>query len=184
VWAAVILRVSAPPILPQSSLVQTTSLDPAGQNKQTNCHIRILYEYTASRPSTMPSPISPLNSYKPPAPASPLSTKTFHIAGILTTVFGLAEIPPDASEVVCIWLLHPRQDSQKDMVGLATTIVHDYYDIIKTSATNSKQRGFIAVAFDARNHGTREIHPIANEAWRSGNENHAPDMFSIYCKSM
>ncbi|OKL63464.1 hypothetical protein UA08_02079 [Talaromyces atroroseus] len=128
----------------------------------------------------MPSPISPLNSYIPPTPSSPLSAETFHIAGILTTVFGLAEIPPDASEIVCLWLLHPRQDSQKDMVGLATAIVHDYYDRRKKSSANSKQKGFIAVAFDARNHGTREIDPMANQAWKSGNENHAPDMFSVY----
>ena len=36
------------------------------------------------------------------------------------------------------------------------------------------------MSFDQRNHGTREVSAIANEAWRSGNENHAPDMFSCY----
>ena len=44
----------------------------------------------------------------------------------------------------------------------------------------SKRKGLIAVSFDQRNHGSREVSAIANEAWRSGNENHAPDMFSCY----
>lgn len=48
---------------------------------------------------------------------------------------------------------------------------------------NSKaqsNKGLIAVSFDQRNHGSRLISPIANEAWRSGNEKHAQDMFSCY----
>ncbi|KAL8725147.1 MAG: hypothetical protein Q9181_006529 [Wetmoreana brouardii] len=40
--------------------------------------------------------------------------------------------------------------------------------------------GLVAVTFDQRNHGSREVDPLSNEAWRSGNERHAQDMFSIY----
>ena len=55
--------------------------------------------------------------------------------------------------------------------------------------------GLIAVSFDQRNHGTRLVSALSNEAWRpakpstppspsspkpEGNPNHAPDMYSIY----
>ena len=43
-----------------------------------------------------------------------------------------------------------------------------------------RSTGLITVSFDQRNHGTRLISPLANEAWRSGNPKHAQDMFSIY----
>ena len=41
-------------------------------------------------------------------------------------------------------------------------------------------QGLIAVSFDQRNHGSRKIDELANQDWRSGNERHAQDMFSIY----
>lgn len=129
----------------------------------------------------MPSPISPLNSYKAP-PTPSLSAQTFHIAGIQTTVFGLSEIPANVSEVVCVWLVHPRLDSQKDMAEVAKRIVHDHYQRFSADSLRAKKkRGLIAVTFDARNHGSREIDRLSNEVWRTGNENHASDMFSVYC---
>ncbi len=36
------------------------------------------------------------------------------------------------------------------------------------------------MAFDQRNHGSREVDKLANEAWIHGNPNHAQDMFSIF----
>ncbi|PCH02255.1 Hypothetical protein PENO1_038470 [Penicillium occitanis (nom. inval.)] len=128
----------------------------------------------------MPSPISPLNSYKAP-PIPSISAQTFHIAGIQTTVFGLAEIPANVSEVVCVWLGHPRLDSQRDMAEVAKRIVHDHYQRFSAdSLRGRKKRGLITVTFDARNHGSREIDRLSNEVWRTGNENHASDMFSVY----
>lgn len=135
----------------------------------------------------MPSSISPLNSYKA-APAAPLSTQGFYIAGIQTTVFGLAEIPPDVSEVVCVWILHPRLDSAEDMAEIAKRMVHDHYQRFGGASSSlpnqgerkKRKRGIIAVTFDARNHGSREVSRLANEVWRTGNENHASDMFSVY----
>ncbi|KKY21561.1 hypothetical protein UCRPC4_g03512 [Phaeomoniella chlamydospora] len=41
-------------------------------------------------------------------------------------------------------------------------------------------KGLIAVSFDQRNHGSREVDGKANKAWREGNETHAQDMYSIY----
>jgi hypothetical protein len=43
----------------------------------------------------------------------------------------------------------------------------------------STSRGLIAVAFDQRNHGTRKISKIANQAWNKGNKTHAQDMFGM-----
>lgn len=37
--------------------------------------------------------------------------------------------------------------------------------------------GLIAVAFDQRNHGSREVNALANKSWKGGNETHAQDMF-------
>ena len=36
------------------------------------------------------------------------------------------------------------------------------------------------VVVDQRNHGSRLVDPVANADWRSGNEQHAQDMFSSY----
>ena len=51
-----------------------------------------------------------------------------------------------------------------------------------TTAGSSPEsaRGLIAVSFDQRNHGTRLVDLLANEAWRQGNPRHAQDMFSIF----
>lgn len=40
-----------------------------------------------------------------------------------------------------------------------------------------RKSGLIAVAFDQRNHGSRQVNKLANEAWREGNKTHAQDMF-------
>jgi len=55
-------------------------------------------------------------------------------------------------------------------------------DFIKTWNNNpkSKSKGLIAVSLDQRNHGSRNVSAVTNEAWRSGNEKHAQDMFSCY----
>lgn len=50
----------------------------------------------------------------------------------------------------------------------------------RLTASSSAQQGLIAVAFDQRNHGTRLVDSVANEAWRSGNPRHAQDMFSCF----
>jgi hypothetical protein len=45
---------------------------------------------------------------------------------------------------------------------------------------STKVKGLIAVSFDQRNHGTRQVDALANEAWRQGNDRHAQDMFSCF----
>ncbi|TVY88651.1 hypothetical protein LAWI1_G006771, partial [Lachnellula willkommii] len=59
---------------------------------------------------------------------------------------------------------------------VASTSISDW----NQRAPGDRKVGLIAVAFDQRNHGTREVKAIANESWKSGNETHAQDMFSIF----
>ncbi|KAL8636809.1 MAG: hypothetical protein Q9228_005840 [Teloschistes exilis] len=61
------------------------------------------------------------------------------------------------------------------MAPLAAASVHHW-----NQNGENANLGLISVTFDQRNHGSREVDPLANEAWRSGNERHAQDMFSIY----
>jgi pimeloyl-ACP methyl ester carboxylesterase len=48
----------------------------------------------------------------------------------------------------------------------------------RTGSNHTK--GFIAAAFDQRNHGSRKVDELHNQAWREGNDTHAQDMFSCY----
>jgi pimeloyl-ACP methyl ester carboxylesterase len=66
------------------------------------------------------------------------------------------------------------------MFPFASHLIHTYYTQKSQSKTKDDGKGFIAVTFDQRNHGTRLVSKEANEAWRSGNEMHAPDMFGQY----
>ncbi|KAL8868198.1 MAG: hypothetical protein Q9174_005147 [Haloplaca sp. 1 TL-2023] len=104
-----------------------------------------------------------------------MSSKTYVIAGISVRIYGLEELAPEVKEVACLWLLHPRLQTQECMSPLAAATLKDW-----NQRDQSRPKGLLAVSFDQRNHGSREIDPLANEAWRSGNERHAQDMFSIY----
>ncbi|OJJ61647.1 hypothetical protein ASPSYDRAFT_88183 [Aspergillus sydowii CBS 593.65] len=111
-----------------------------------------------------------------------ISRKNFPVAGIQTAVFGLDELPPQASGIACLWLLHPRLATQERMVPIATAVIKDWNKRIQDGQTGSGKpvKGLIAVAFDQRNHGTRLVDPLCNEAWRQGNPRHAQDMFSVF----
>ncbi|KAJ5780901.1 hypothetical protein N7457_006061, partial [Penicillium paradoxum] len=121
----------------------------------------------------------PIKSYDDSGRSSPISISqtVYAIAGISVTVFGLEELHEEASEVACLWLLHPRLASQARMTSIANSVLADWNTRNKG---NPSAKGLIAVAFDQRNHGSREIDPLANKAWRQGNPRHAQDMFSIF----
>jgi hypothetical protein len=121
----------------------------------------------------------------PPLPTGPqrspsLSKKNLSVAGIITNVYGIAELPNHITEVACLWLLHPRHKARGDMEVVATTILGEWNKRLKDGRAGNSPKGLIAVSFDGRNHGSREITPSANEVWRTGNETHAQDMLSIY----
>ncbi|KAK2757868.1 hypothetical protein FQN54_004274 [Arachnomyces sp. PD_36] len=110
------------------------------------------------------------------------SKKTFLVSGMLVTVFGLEELSSQVTEVSCLWLLHPRLNTQEGMEPIASVAIADWNTRRKEGRVDAAQRnkGLIAVSLDQRNHGTRELDKLANDAWRSGNPRHVQDMFSIY----
>lgn len=108
---------------------------------------------------------------EPPA----VSCKTIAITGILVDVYGLDELPADLTHVSVVWLHNPRLGNRSRMAPMAKRMVGEYN---KTRAHNAT-RGLIAAAFDQRNHGSREVHYLANLAWNQANATHAQDMFGI-----
>lgn len=109
------------------------------------------------------------------ASAAKVSSTVYPIAGILTTVYGLDELPSDVKEIAVLWLLHPRLQVQASMAPIAAQSIHSW-----NSRRGSSKKGLIAVSFDQRNHGSRLVDKLANEAWRQKNPRHAQDMYSVY----
>lgn len=112
----------------------------------------------------------------------PVSKEAHCIAGILTTVYGLSELEADIHNVACLWLLHPRLQTQKCMEPIASSTINTWNKKLSRRKSKHGATGLIAVSFDQRNHGSREVDKLANEAWNSGNKRHAQDMFSAYRK--
>lgn len=111
-------------------------------------------------------------------PYPPPTSRVEHVvAGLKTVTYGLAELPATCTEVAVLWLLHPRLQDQECMAPFAAQFVHAWNAL---PDHKNRKKGLIAVSFDQRNHGTRLVDPIVNEAWRSGNERHAQDMFSSF----
>ena len=144
-------------------------------------------------PPSVPNPVE--NSYSTKIPP-PISTTTHTIAGIICHVYGLSELPSQCTRVACLWLLHPRLANQSSMSPFAAHLIaawnSHHSSSTSTNPTGIPPLGLIAVSFDQRNHGTRLVSALSNEAWRpakpssttspppQGNPNHAPDMYSIY----
>ena len=116
---------------------------------------------------TTPNPLGDSQS------TSSVSVNTLHIAGILTDVYGLEELSPSSQLVSCLWLLHPRLQKKETMANVATACITAW----NSRSPTERKVGLIAVAFDQRNHGTREVNDLANQAWKQGNPTHAQDMF-------
>lgn len=123
------------------------------------------------------SSLNPLSRDYPASP--PISKKSFCIAGIIVDVYGLDELSPEVKSVSSLWLLHPRLSKKEDMQPVAAASISAWQAKSQESSLY-KAKGLIAVAFDQRNHGTRLVSKLANEAWIGGNETHAVDMFSIF----
>lgn len=118
-----------------------------------------------------------------PGPIPKISSTVYPVSGLLTTVYGLEELPQNITELAVLWLLHPRLQTQACMAPMAALTITDWNKRIKDGTAGSKPKGLIAVSFDQRNHGSRLVDKVANDAWRQGNERHAIDMFSCYRKS-
>jgi hypothetical protein len=133
----------------------------------------------------MAFPIDP--NIKPYELSTPkVSQKIFPISGIITAVYGLDEVPANAREVSCLWLMHARLGTKENMKGIACLAVADWNRRLREGqvAASQQAKGLIAVAFDQRNHGSRMVDKLANETWREGNPNHAQDMFATFRGSL
>jgi pimeloyl-ACP methyl ester carboxylesterase len=128
----------------------------------------------------MAATTNPLHDTHVEHPAPTISTQTHTIAGILCTIHGLTELPPSTTSVTCLWLLHPRLQTAQKMAPLAAQLIHHQNSRIAENRAGKRPRGLIAVSFDQRNHGTREVDKLHNEAWRQGNPTHAQDMFGCF----
>ncbi|OAX81592.1 hypothetical protein ACJ72_04066 [Emergomyces africanus] len=129
----------------------------------------------------MASPTDPMvKTYAMPTPK--VSKKVVPIAGILCTIYGLDELPAQANEVSCLYLMHPRLGTAGSMEGFACRAVADWNTRLRDGQVSSgqKNKGLIAVSFDQRNHGSRLVDKLANGAWREGNPKHAQDMFATF----
>lgn len=107
----------------------------------------------------------------PPA----VSVETLAVTGIMVDVYGLQELPSNLTHVSVLWLHNPRLGTKARMAPMAQRAVGEYNATRQASST----RGLIAAAFDQRNHGTREVHPLSNQSWKKGNPHHAQDMVGI-----
>jgi len=119
---------------------------------------------------------SPLpNTHDTFAGVKPVSWKRLNVAGLLVTVYGLKELPQDATEVTCLWLLHGRGDTQDSMAYPAAAFLRAW-----NSRRRPGQKCLICVCIDQRNHGSRMVDNLANVSWNQGNPTHGPDMFSTF----
>ena len=123
------------------------------------------------------SPMMPGQHYKD-LPFS-VSHKDHKVAGIHVTVYGLEELQKHDEEIAVVWLLHGRGDKRQGM----NVFAHDaitHWNRQRRMAMGARGRGLLAVSFDQRNHGPREVDPMMTQDWNHGNPNHAEDMIKIY----
>lgn len=117
-----------------------------------------------------------------PSPTPLLAPKTFRISGIEVDIFGLDNLPSSCESVSCLWLLHGRLQSRDAMAATASTCIRHWNERRASSSSSSSPsacttRGLVCVSFDQRNHGTRSVGALANQAWKE-NELHALDMYT------
>lgn len=131
-----------------------------------------------SNKSPFTSPLA--STHKAFANVEPISYKRYNIGGILTTIYGISELPQTPSEIVCCWLLHGRGDTQDSKACVAAALANAW----NTSPKRKEHsRGIIFVTFDHRNHGSRMVENDHNLSFKQGNPTHAIDMFSTYSGS-
>ena len=105
----------------------------------------------------------------------PVSWKRLNVTGLLITIYGMEELPQDSSEIVCLWLLHGRGDTQDSMAYTAAAFLHAW-----NSRRRKGQKSLICICLDQRNHGSRMVDNLSNVSWKQGNPTHGPDMFNTY----
>lgn len=105
----------------------------------------------------------------------PVSWRRINITGLLVTLYGIEQLPNQPDEIVCMWLLHGRSDTQDSMACTAAAMINAWNGKRKPG-----ERSLICVAIDQRNHGSRMVDNHSNVSWNQGNATHGPDMFNTY----
>ena len=108
---------------------------------------------------------NPLAKLAPNVPNA--SVRKYVIGGIEVDVHGVDELNPITKEVACLWLLNPRLGDRHQMTPIANAVV------ARMRRASNTQTGLIVATFDQRNHGSRLVNPLSNQAWRDGNPRHA-----------
>ena len=109
---------------------------------------------------------------------TPVSWKRINVTGLLVTLYGLEEVHDQSSDIVCLWLLHGRGDTQDSMGYAAAALLNEW-----NSKRRQGQKSLICVCIDQRNHGSRMVDNLSNLSWKQGNPTHGPDMFNTYSGS-
>ncbi len=63
------------------------------------------------------------------------------------------------------------------MAPIAAEAIHAWNARVQQDRAGPRPPGLIAASFDQRNHGSRTVDELHNQAWRDGNPRHAQDMF-------
>jgi pimeloyl-ACP methyl ester carboxylesterase len=66
------------------------------------------------------------------------------------------------------------------MAPIAAQVIAAWNTRLASHNAGPNPPALIAVSFDQRNHGSRQVDELHNQAWREGNPTHAQDMFSCY----
>ena len=139
-----------------------------------------------------------VTTVSPTTTTAEISVHTYCIAGIQVHIYGLnqlrALLDPNSSCLTSLSILHtlhPRLQTHAYMAPIIRKCLSDhYYPGGSTNTANAITSGLLGVSFDQRNHGTREVSPLANYTFTSPrpphphahdpNPTHAMDMLGIY----
>ncbi|KAK9326704.1 Alpha/Beta hydrolase protein [Lipomyces starkeyi] len=103
------------------------------------------------------------------------SKKEIVIGGLRAYVYGLEELKHKSDvDIAVLYLAHNRTRTYLVTECIAQEVLNRY----RTDG-RVKKLELIAVTFNMRNHGDREISPAANRTWKDGNEAHGVDLLSL-----
>lgn len=132
-----------------------------------------------SPPATPSPPLGPADRLRDQIPLeprfslpdeTPRSSRTeFVIGGIRVYVYGLPSTPTLNQRVSILYMAHQRTRTYKVTEGMAHEILHQN----RSHGPAQPKETLLAVTFDMRGHGEREISREANLTWKEGNEQHA-----------
>ncbi|EMD33315.1 hypothetical protein CERSUDRAFT_87199 [Gelatoporia subvermispora B] len=98
------------------------------------------------------------------------------VGGLTVHVYSQSDVDP-ATPVTVLVFLHGRLGRVEDIEWVARSTLED---VQARRAAEQGAQDLLIVTFDQRNHGSRLVSELANEAWAKKNDRHAVDMYAIY----